>query len=136
MELSQPRGLRLLLCLLFGLCPLLFFTDVTRNPYYTQIALLNIFVAGLWLLWLWQAWRARELVWVSSTLDTPILGLMGICLLSWVSAFAQYRAFAKPIYSEGSRAAIFLVLNTYLVYAAALRSQDRDLFKRLLWLTY
>src|SRR4029077_17840560 len=35
-----------------------------------------------------------------------------------------------------SRAFIFLLLNTYLVYAAALRSQDRELFKRLMWRSY
>src|SRR5262249_18276717 len=34
------------------------------------------------------------------------------------------------------RAAVFLLLNTYLVYSLAVRYQDRPLFKRLLWVTY
>jgi len=136
MNLSQPRGLRPLLYCLFGLCPLLFFTDLTRNPYYTQIALLNILVAACWLLWIWQAWQQKELVWVVSALDAPLLTLVGLSFLTWMVSLVQHRAIAISIYSEGSRAFIFLLLNTYLVYAAALRSQDRELFKHLLWVSY
>jgi len=127
---------RSLLCYLFVVCPLLFFTDLTRNPYYTQIELLNILVAALWLVWIYQAWRQKELVWVASPLDLPLLALIIISVLSWLASFVQHRLFFKPIYSEGSKGFIFLMVNTYLVYAAALRSQDRELFKRLLWISY
>ncbi len=136
MEIPTPRGLRSLVVLLFTVCPILFFTDLTRNPYYTQIALLNIFVPAAWLLVLVQALRSRELIWVASDLDTPLLFLFGICLASWGASFIWHRPFVKSIYSEGSRAFIFLIVNTYLAYALALRSQDQTFFKRLLWITY
>src|SRR5438046_1420548 len=41
-------------------CPLLFFTNLTRNPYYTQIALLNIVLAFCGLLWTADLWRRGE----------------------------------------------------------------------------
>src|SRR5581483_9251735 len=132
----MPRLIRSLLYLIFGLCPILFFTDLTRNPYYTQIALLNIFIPGCWLLWLLQAWKSEELVWVSSPFDIALLSLMSVCFLSWGVSFWWHRAFFLPIYSEGSKAAIFLIVNTFLVYAAALRIQDAALARRLLFTTY
>ncbi len=44
--------------------------------------------------------------------------------------------FLSSIYSEGSKAAIFLLINTFLVYAAALRARDASLVRWLLWITY
>jgi O-antigen ligase/Tfp pilus assembly protein PilF len=131
-----PRGLTFLIYALFGVCPLLFFTDLTRNPYFTQIVLLNILVCACWLLWLWQAWKQKEWVWVSSPLDRWLLLLIGVCLASWISSFIQHPNFRKPIYSEGSRAAIFLIVNTGLAYAAAVRFLDRERLKRVLWISY
>src|ERR1700704_704988 len=100
---------------MFGICPLLFFTDLTRNPYYTQIVLLNILTCLCWVLWLVQAWRDRELIWIRSPLDIVLGLLIVVCLASWMSAFLQYRALFKSIYSEGSRAFIFLIINSVLV---------------------
>jgi len=134
--IKQPRFITLLFYSIFAVCPLLFFTDLTRNPYYTQIVLLNILTCLCWVLWLVQAWRQGELIWIRSPLDVVLGCLWVICLASWINAFIQYRALSIPIYSEGSRAFIFLIINVVLVYAAAVRFQDRDRLKRLLWITY
>lgn len=115
---------------------MLFFTDLTRNPYYTQIALLNIFICACGLLILWEAWTHGEFWVVTTTLDIPLLGLIVISFLTWMISFVEHPALIKPIYSEGSKAAIFLIVNTYLVYVLAMRYQDRILFKHLLWVTY
>jgi len=124
------------LYVIFAVCPILFFTDLTRNPYYTQIVLLQGSFALLWVLWLVEAWRKRELVWTYSDLDWPLLALLGFSLLSWGLCFVQHPALSKSIYSEGSRAANFLLLNTYLVYATAIRLQNPDQSRRLLWVVY
>jgi tetratricopeptide (TPR) repeat protein len=134
MPTSKP--IRSLLYLLFGVCPILFFTDLTRNPYYTQIALLNMWVPACWCLWLWEAWRAQELVWVSSAFDTGLLALIGVSVVSWLLSMWVHPNLIKPIYSEGSKAAVFLIVNTFLVYAAALRAREPALLRRLLWITY
>lgn len=134
METTQP--VRRLLYLIFGVCPLLFFTDLTRNPYYTQIALLNILIPACWLIILGDAWKTKEVVWVRAPLDPVLYGLIGYSLATWGASFYAHPAFHSPIYSEGSRAAIFLIVNTALVYALALRVQNKDLIRRLLWITY
>ena len=131
------RFLTLCVYALFAVCPILFFTDLTRNPYYTQIALLNILICACWLIWIWQAWKAGEWIWVRSPLD----GLLWVLLGGVRGVLGQFVLAAcehprTPIYSEGSRAMIFLIVNVYLVYAAAVRFQDRDRLKRLLWITY
>ena len=134
--MPTPRPIRNLLYLIFGVCPLLFFTNLTRNPYYTQIALLNILLPLCWLLWLLEASRAGELVWVSSRLDIALWALMGISLGSWLYSMYAHPAFITPIYSEGSKAAVFLLVNTFMVYAAAQRIRDLSCVRTLLWISY
>ncbi len=131
-----PPGLRSLLYFTFAVCPLLFFTDLTRNPYYTQIALLNIFMALCAVLFLVDAFRKKQWFFVISALDVPLLAVFAISVLSWGISLLQHPHLWKSLYSEGSRGAIFLILNTYIVYQTALRSQDEALLKKLLWLTY
>lgn len=133
---DAPRPIRWICYGLFTVCPLLFFTDLTRNPYYTQIALLNVLVFTAWLIWLVNAARLNQWSWRSTPLDLPLLALIGWSVLTWISSMLQHPVIQKPIYSEGSKGVIFLFANTFLVYAAATRAQDKILFKRLLWLTY
>src|SRR5882672_7719300 len=134
--MPTSRPIRSLLVLLFGVCPLLFFTDLTRNPYHTQIALLNILIPACWLLWILEGLRSGEFFWVSSPFDVALLALMGISLLSWVLSFYAHPAFLKSIYSEGSKAAIFLLVNTYMVFAMALRTREASLVRLILWISY
>ena len=56
-EPDAPRAARALLGLIHVVCPLLFFTNLTRNPYFTQIALLNIGIAVCGILWAVDAFR-------------------------------------------------------------------------------
>src|SRR5258706_7129218 len=134
METSRP--IRSLLYFLFGVCPLLFFTDLTRNPYYTQIALLNILIPACWLVWLSEAWKFQALLWASSVFDPALGALLGLSVLSWGLSFVSHPHLAKSIYSEGSKAAIFLLVNTFLVYAAAVRVRDLSLIRSLIWISY
>jgi tetratricopeptide (TPR) repeat protein len=134
--MESPRLARSLIYALFAVCPLLFFTDLTRNPFYTQIALLNVLVCTIWIVWLGVALKKGEFVWVKTPLDVPLLLLIGACLLSWAASFIRHPRLATPIYSEGSRAAVFLVVNTFLVYAAAVRSQTPQFMNRLLLVIY
>jgi tetratricopeptide (TPR) repeat protein len=136
MPQRQPLIIRSLFYLLFGLCPLLFFTDLTRNPYYTQIVLLNGLTCIVWIIWLIQSWLEKELVWYWSDLDLPLGALMACSVLSWGFTFWNHPPLATSIYSEGSKGLIFLLVNTWLVYAAALRLRDPALGKHLLWIVY
>jgi tetratricopeptide (TPR) repeat protein/O-antigen ligase len=133
---KPPRFLSLCIYALFLVCPLLFFTDLTRNPFYTQIALLNILICACWLTWIVQGLRRGEWLWISSPLDRVLWALIAVCLLSWGNSWLRHPNLRPSIYSEGSRAMIFLIVNVYLVFAAALRFQDRQRLKRLLWASY
>ncbi len=134
--MPTSRPIRSLLYVVFAVCPILFFTDLTRNPYYTQIALLNILIPACWLLWLMEAVRSGEFVWVSSPFDVALLTLSVICLASWLVSMVVHPHFIISIYSEGSKAAIFLLVNTVLVYGAALRVREMSLVRTFLWITY
>src|SRR5207253_55741 len=104
--------------------------------YYTQIALFNILIPACWLVWLWQAFKTGSFTWVSAPLDFPLLALIGVSLFSWIWSMHAHPRFIVPIYSEGSKAAIFLVVNVYLVYAAALRMRESALLRSFLWVVY
>jgi len=62
-----------LLTLLHVVCPLLFFTNLTRNPYYTQIALLNIGIALCGLCWAVQNWRSGTWTLPRTSFEIPLL---------------------------------------------------------------
>ncbi|MDD2773138.1 MAG: O-antigen ligase family protein [Elusimicrobiales bacterium] len=99
------------------LCPLLFFTDLTRNPYYTQIALLNVCICALAAVKLARMWRERR--WLNDTAapDLPWLLWLGACLASFAHAYFGHAAFFRPaMASEGLRVGLFTVLNCFLVY--------------------
>ena len=93
--------------LLFALhivCPLLFFTDLTRNPYYTQIVLLNVWVAFLWIAWLWDGAQSGRLFLPRTPIDLPLGAFLGVCTLSWaLSFFSHTSSFYPSMIAEGSR---------------------------------
>jgi len=136
MGADAPKPVRWIFYALFAVCPILFFTDLTRNPYYTQIALLNALVCAAWFIWLVRMMRQNVWTWHSTDLDLPLMALIAWSMVSWILSMLTHPVLKTPIYSEGSRAVIFLIINTFLVYAAAVRGQDTALLKRLLWITY
>jgi len=97
-----------LLAAAFAATPLIFFTDFTRNPYYSQIVFLYILVS------LTLGWRLmRGLVlgrapFPSAAPDTPFAAWLGVCLLSLAVSFFGHGSFFRPaIVSEGLRNFIF-----------------------------
>ena len=126
-SLDGARRWLLILCHFVG--PLIFFTNLTRNPYVTQIALVNAGVALALTAWAWSeasradGWRAPRL--------PPALPL-GLFLLawglSWVRAYVVHPAFFRPaMIAEGSRNALFLLVicaGTFAVSAAVAATDD------------
>lgn len=106
-----------LLALCHFLCPLLFFTDLTRNPYFTQIALLNIFLLCALAFYGLRSWKDGLWKWPKTPLDGPWMMWLGICLLSWAWAYAGHVPFFRPpVAGEGLRAQAFLLTNCLLVF--------------------
>lgn len=111
-------ALRLLLVSAHFVCPLLFFTNLTRNPYVTQISLLNICLAVSAALWLLrEAAASGELRLPRTPLDVPLLGFSAAALLSWAAAYALHAGFFRPaIANEGLRGFLFLAVNCLAVF--------------------
>ncbi|MBI4052121.1 MAG: hypothetical protein HY400_06420, partial [Elusimicrobia bacterium] len=98
-------------------CPLLFYTDLTRNPYYTQIAGLNIL---MWLClgcWVWSSFLLKKWEIPKTVLDIPWLGWLGVCLVSGLVSYWGHAVFFRPaIFNEGFRIGLFTVSNAVLVF--------------------
>ena len=143
-----------LLVVCFLVCPLLFFTNLTRNPYITQICLLNVALLAAAALSATEAAlagpQAKPLA--RTPLDATMLGLLLACAASWIVAYFGHRAFFKPaMANEGLKAFLFLGANMaapfYLAATAASRDDAADqpalapwvwfvLVWGLLWTTY
>jgi tetratricopeptide (TPR) repeat protein/O-antigen ligase len=121
-----------LLGLAFFVCPLLFFTDLTRNPYFSQIALLNILLLAVAAAAAIRFARRGEWSWTRTPLDGPWLAWLGIALLAWGLSWLRHEPFFRPsIASEGRKVIVFTFVNTFLPFwagsALARREEDRPL---------
>lgn len=117
-------------------CPVIFFTDLTRNPYYTQITLLNVWVLLLWAVWLWEFHKEGRFYFPKTPLNLPLAVFTGIATLSWAASFVQHGpSFYESMFAEGLRTWIFLVVNGLLVFFLAVAVEDRWR-TRFIWTTF
>ncbi|MBI4425263.1 MAG: tetratricopeptide repeat protein [Elusimicrobia bacterium] len=117
---------RFLLVVAQFLCPLLFFTDLTRNPYFTQITLLNVALIGASALWLAAQAFGREgppaLRLPRTVLDAPLAAWAAVCVLTWTLAYFGHVPFFRPsMRSEGLRIFLFTLANTLLPFYLSAR---------------
>ena len=126
--------------LLYGLslfmCPLVFFTDLTRNPYYTQITLLNIFICLLLGCKLLDAWRQNRWTYNRGAADLPWVLWLLWCIAGCAHAYFTHTDFFRPaIISEASRVWLFTVVNCFFVYwlGKSLKVADRPFDRSLVF---
>ena len=104
----------------FFVSPLLFFTDLTRNPYYLQITLLNSAVLLAAALLLADAIRRRSWPLPPNILYVPLAALLAVMALSFIRAYFGHAVFFRPsILSEFTRAGVFTVVNCVLIFLLA-----------------
>jgi len=106
----------MVLGLIHVVCPLLFFTNLTRNPYYTQIALLNIMIAFCGLLWALETWRSGEWKLPRTPLEWPLLGFLVVALFSIIFSWKDHELVRVGIVNEGIRIWIFTVVNSIFAF--------------------
>ncbi|MFH1368569.1 MAG: tetratricopeptide repeat protein [Elusimicrobiota bacterium] len=107
--------------------PLVFFTDLTRNPYYFQIVLVNALTVFIWVYWLYINNNKGDISLKTTPLDPPILVFFGAATLSLILIFLaniKEPYLAYGIYSEGSKRWLYLLVNAVLVYYAAVNFTD------------
>jgi len=104
----------------FFVSPLLFFTDLTRNPYYLQITLLNVSLLAGGAVLLAAALRRKTWGLAPNILYVPLLALLAVMALSFARSYFAHAAFFRPsMLSEFTRAGMFMALNCALVFVLA-----------------
>ena len=108
------------------ICPILFFTDLTRNPYYTQIIILNIAIICILVVWLLHGIYENKIMFRRTFLDVPILVFLAVATFSLgVSWYAHPPFFRSSVVNEGVRVWLFIFLNCFVVYWIATQFVDR-----------
>ncbi len=94
------------------LCPLLFFTNLTRNPYVSQIALLNIAVALAFAAWVWRETQRPEGAKLPRLpIEWPLAAFIVVWAASWLRAYFGHVEFFRPsMAAEGARGGMFLLV--------------------------
>lgn len=110
------------------MCPLLFFTNLTRNPYVSQIALLNILLALAFAAWVWREMeRPGGVKLPKLPVEWPLAAVVLVWAASWLRAYFGHAAFFKPsIAAEGARGAAFLLVNCMAAFWLAASAAAED----------
>ncbi|MHB2025266.1 MAG: tetratricopeptide repeat protein [Elusimicrobiota bacterium] len=113
--MKKARIFFLIVC--FFVSPLIFFTNLTRNPYITQIVLLNIALLAAGASFLAEAAWAGEIPWPKTPMNGPLLGLFAAAAASFIIGYFGHAAFYRPaIISQGAAAFLFLGTNVVLPF--------------------
>lgn len=121
---APPRPVFWLLAFVHLVCPLLFFTDLTRNPYFTQISLLQAGLCLALLVVVLSALRAGTFAAARTPLDGPLLIFLAVALASWALSWWDHPPFRLPVWNEGKRVTLFLVVNCLLAFWLAVQVKD------------
>jgi tetratricopeptide (TPR) repeat protein len=129
----------LLIYILLFVPPLVFFTDLTRNPYYFQIVLANGLTVAAVMLRLYRGVKERRLSLRTTPLDVPLAAFVAVATLSLLVALGENLSqpyLSYGIYSEGLKRWLFLVVNAVLVYYLAVHHATDENRGRLLLTVY
>jgi tetratricopeptide (TPR) repeat protein/O-antigen ligase len=110
----------LLVCAFF-VSPLLFFTGLTRNPYYLQIVILNTAVLGGVALFAYASARRGAWLLPATPLTKPLAALGVVYLASFVFSWYGHAPFFRPsMTAEGLKAFLFFLVNCVGVFYLAM----------------
>lgn len=96
-------------------CPLMFFTDLTRNPYYTQIFLLN---GAMCLLAVYYILKGSL---QSSKIDILLIIFFIFATTTAVVSYILNPSYRIPVFNEAKRVWIFTLTNLLTVYILCLQ---------------
>ncbi len=127
--MEKLRNFFLVVC--FFVCPLLFFTNLTRNPYITQISLLNIALCLAFASQLAHDVKTHGALRLARTpVDGPLAAGVALAVFSWSAAYLGHLPFYRPaIVNEGTRLGLFALINALIPFylaAALVRAETPD----------
>jgi hypothetical protein len=117
--------------LLHLVCPLVFFTHLTRIPYLIQIALLQGGVALATALVALRTLRTGSFTWRRSTGDVALALFVAWTLWGLLWAVVRSPELRPSILCEGTRGFVFLLFNLLIPWGFALAGRSEDGHRRI-----
>ena len=103
------RALTALWLAAFFVCPLVFFTDLTRNPYASQIVLLHIAAAAAVALCAWSGAAEGEWSVPRTPVDASLAVWILVCAASWGWSYTHHVPFFREsMRTQGAAAGAFI----------------------------
>ncbi len=131
------RLIKYIFFLIFLICPLIFLTDTTRNPYIIQNVVLAIGLSVILAIWLIKSNLKRQIILPRTYLDKPLFIFFLVSLLSVAYSFYIHPNFKMAIISFGGRRLLFLLLNCLTIfYLTVYLLQDEKNLKRLIYIGF
>jgi tetratricopeptide (TPR) repeat protein/O-antigen ligase len=124
---------KILIYLMLIVSPLVFFTNLTRNPYYFQIVFLNAATVILWMLFLYRSLKDSKITFTTGAFDIPVVVFFAFATFTWLFNLAAVRSDAflwYSSYSEGLKRWLFALTNVVLVYYIPLNFIDENNARR------
>ncbi|MFH0948790.1 MAG: O-antigen ligase family protein [Elusimicrobiota bacterium] len=127
-------------------CPLIFFTNVTRNPYIIQGTILYISLLLIFILFAIRSIKTGKIIFYRTRLDLPILIFLGWTIFTFLHAlfgsyeiavFGKIPGFSTAAWSEGLRNNLYILINCVLAYYVAVNFiRDEKSIKKVLFLSF
>ncbi|MDH5662384.1 MAG: tetratricopeptide repeat protein [Elusimicrobiota bacterium] len=131
------RIIKYIFFLVLLICPLIFLTDTTRNPYVIQNVVFAIALSVILGIWLIKSNLKRQIILPRTYLDKPLFLFFLVALLSVAYSFFIHPQFKLAIVSFGGRRLLFLFLNCLAIfYITVYLLQDEKNLKRLLYIGF
>ena len=126
--------------------PLIFFTNVTRNPYIIQGTILYISLLLIFILFAAQSLKTGKIIFYKTQLDIPVLVFLGFTIFTFLQAllgsyeitgFGKIPGFSTAAWSEGLRNNLYILINCILAYYVAVNLiRDEKSIKKVLFLSF
>jgi len=132
------RIIKYIFFIILLICPLIFLTDTTRNPYVIQNVVFGIGLSLILAIWVIKSNLKRQIILPRTYLDKPLFLFFLVALLSVAYSFYIHPRFKLAILSFGGRSLLlFLFLNCIAVfYITVYLLHDERNLKRLLYIAF
>ncbi len=112
----EEKVTRYIFYFLLFIIPLIFFTNLTQNPFYIQIVLLPIIVCVILFVYLLRVNFDKEFKIITTPLDTPLFFLIIVCTVSLIFSIFRSKDNYLAIFLMGLDNIFFLFLNWIAIF--------------------
>lgn len=117
----------LVLYILVFVSPLVFFTDLTRNPFCFQQFLFSLCLFSVCVFFFIKAIRNKQMCIPNTAADFPLLVFAAICVLSLIFSYFGHKPFFRPSILNSAYKEILFILSSCLpVFYLSARQSDHD----------